>query len=108
MIRIDSTADLAENFGLLRKLTRRTQTEIGAEFGVPASRIGEFERHRRVPSPGTVIRHLRALGYQLAIVPLDQAGPETAPESTLSDQEAATHTRLGSDDLDGSTGLEGA
>jgi hypothetical protein len=34
-------------------------------------------------------------------------GPQSRPESTLSDQGAATHTRVGSDDLSGAAGLSG-
>lgn len=101
MIRIDSAADVAETLGLLRTLARLSQRAVAEKLGCNPSRVGHYEQGQRRQSVATLIHHLAALGYGLAIVPLDESSPETAPASTLSDQGAVTHTRLGSEDPSG-------
>lgn len=69
MIRIDTTADLANTLRLLRKLAGITQTAVGYELGTTPQRIGDYEHGRLNPSVRTLLRHLATLGYELAIVP---------------------------------------
>lgn len=81
MIRIDTPADLAETLGLLRHLTGLTQTAVGDELGTNASRIGDYERGILTANGKTLIRHLAALGHQLAIVPLIETAPLDGPSA---------------------------
>lgn len=104
MIRIGTTEDLADAVGLLRQLAGITQTAVAEIMGCHPARIGEYERHRRKVSVRVALIHLRALGYGLAIVPLDQAGPETALSTTESGAEAEGYTRIGAGESNGSPG----
>jgi transcriptional regulator with XRE-family HTH domain len=92
---------LAEAHPRLRQLTGRSQRVVGEAIGTSPGRVGDYERGRLTANARTVMRHLAALGYGLAIVPLIGRGPETAPASTVSDQRVEMHTRVGSDDLNG-------
>lgn len=73
MIRIDTPADLGENLRLLRKLAGKTQTAVGYEMGTTPQRIGDYERNKLNPSARTLLRLLHAIGYTLAIVPLEDS-----------------------------------
>lgn len=84
MIRIGTTQDLADTVGLLRQLAGVTQTALAEVMGCHPARIGEYERHRRKVSVRVALIHLRALGYELAVVPLKPDAPEGAPGSTES------------------------
>lgn len=85
MIPVATSEDLADTLGLLRRLAGLTQTAVAEQLGCHANRIGEYENHRRRVSFRVAVKHLAALGYGLAIVPLDEDGPET----TLSAHESA-------------------
>jgi transcriptional regulator with XRE-family HTH domain len=71
MIPIDDNQDLADTLKLLRLLAGMTQTSVGEALGTAASRVGEYESGRRIANPDTLIRHLRAIGYRLAVIPLE-------------------------------------
>jgi DNA-binding XRE family transcriptional regulator len=82
VIPIDDSKDLAEAAFLLRRLGGLTQAEVATAIGVHPARISEVESGRRKVSLRVAMRHLGALGYGLAIVPLDQDGPESGLRST--------------------------
>jgi transcriptional regulator with XRE-family HTH domain len=107
VIRIEKPEDLGETLVLLRYLRGMTQLDVARIMDTHATRVGKTECGVRIPHTGTLLRHLAALGYGLAIVPLIEGGPETAPGPTLSDQGAETHTRVGVDHSEGATGLSG-
>lgn len=106
MIPVDTPKDLADALGLLRRLARITQTAVGAELGTTPQRIGVYERGEMTANAKTVIRHLAVLGYRLAIVPLDQDGPETGLRSTLADDHPVSGVPLRAEGAEG--GSEGS
>jgi transcriptional regulator with XRE-family HTH domain len=89
VIRIGTTQDLADTVGLLRQLAGITQTALAEVMGCHPARIGEYERHRRKVSVRVALIHLKALGYELAIVPLKPDAPGVAPGSTESAEQAS-------------------
>lgn len=107
MIPIDTPADLADALGLLRRLAGLTQTAVGIELGTTPQRIGDYERGRMVANAKTVIRHLAAMGYRLAVVPLATDGPETALSASVSDETASGLDGSRQGDSDGPTGRTG-
>lgn len=104
MIPIDTPADLADTLGLLRRLAGLTQTAVGIELGTTPQRIGDYEQGRMVANAKTVIRHLAAMGYRLAVVPLATDGPETGLNVSVSDETAFGVDGEGLGDSSGSTG----
>jgi transcriptional regulator with XRE-family HTH domain len=71
VIRIGTPEDIGDNLSLLRKLARLTQRGLAAEAGLTQARIGLWELGQVLPSLPNLVRLLAALGYQLAIVPID-------------------------------------
>ena len=71
VIPIDDNQDLADTLKLLRLLAGITQKDVGAALGTCSSRIGKYETGYHVSNVDTLIRHLRAIGYRLAVIPLD-------------------------------------
>jgi len=58
---------------LARSKAGMTQAELGDRAGVPASMISAYERDRRQPTLATLLRLLKAAGYELRmhLVPYD-------------------------------------
>jgi predicted transcriptional regulator len=73
MIRIGSPEDLHRALADLRAMSLLSQTALAAELHVNPSRIGDFEHGRRTPGTRTVIRLLTAMGWQIALVPLEES-----------------------------------
>lgn len=69
MIRVSTAADLAEVLGMVRRLRKLSQRQVAERLGTTPSRIGEYERCRRVTNVRTALKILDALGYELAVVP---------------------------------------
>ncbi len=60
----------------VRKRAGMTQVEVAAAIGFNTStNISGYERGKRIPDPSTIILILRACGYQLAIIPLEEECP---------------------------------
>jgi uncharacterized protein len=61
----------------LRKRTQRTQADVAAAVGLPATVLSAYERGRRQPSLATATRIVEALGYSIkfdfVLDPLEQA-----------------------------------
>lgn len=87
MIRIETPADIGETLALLRQLAGLTQQQLVAACGISQTEISLYEVGDRMPGPAKLLRHLAGLGWGLAIVPLNESGPETA----LSATESAEH-----------------
>ncbi len=83
ILTIDDTQDFAASLATLRKLHGLTQAEVADRLAVAKSQISHYECGRLSPTLQTANRHLAALGYQLAIIPLDKIPTETGPESPL-------------------------
>ena len=71
--------------GLLRLARSKagiTQAELGRRAGVPASMISAYERDRRQPTLATLLRLLKAAGYELRmhLVPYDDHDDVLAEE----------------------------
>lgn len=71
--------------GLLRLARSKagiTQAELGHRAGVPASMISAYERDRRQPTLATLLRLLKAAGYELGmhLVPYDDHDDVLAEE----------------------------
>lgn len=73
MIRIGTIEDLHRAMADLRAMTLMSQRAVAAQLHVNPSRISDFEKGRRTPGTRTVIRMLAALGWQIALVPLEEA-----------------------------------
>ena len=54
----------------LRRASGRTQTDVAAEVGIPASVLSAYERQRRQPGIEIAGRIIAALGYRLLTVRL--------------------------------------
>lgn len=107
MIRINKPEDLGETLLLLRHLRGMTQLDVARIMGTHDTRVGKTECGVRIPHTGTLLRHLAALGYGLAIVPLIESGPTDGPASTLPAEEGDTGTEPRVGDPSGLTGLSG-
>ena len=58
----------------LRRRTGRTQADVAAQVGIPASVLSAYERGRRQPGLEVAGRIIEALGYRVEFVPgLDPA-----------------------------------
>jgi transcriptional regulator with XRE-family HTH domain len=108
MIPVATPADLGDALRLIRKLAGRTQTDIGFHLGTTPQRIGDYENAKLNPSARTLLRLLDALGYQLAIVPLIETAPETAPASTETAQKPPAGIRVGPGGLETESGASEA
>ena len=64
-IRYDVDVMTGEVLGLLRRQTDRTQTEVAAAVGIPASVLSAYERGRRQPSLAIASRIIDTLGYSV-------------------------------------------
>ncbi|GIE46189.1 helix-turn-helix domain-containing protein [Actinoplanes lobatus] len=95
MIRIDTTQDLAEALLLLRQLRGLTQPAVAEPAGICFTRVSKYERGVSVPGVEKLIAVLGAMGYGLAIVPLIETAPETAPASTLADDHPSVGVPVG-------------
>lgn len=82
MIRIETPRGLADTLRTLRHEAGLKQADVAAAAGCHPARISHAERYHRGIGFPVAIRHLAALGYGLAIVPLDGKGPETALSAT--------------------------
>jgi transcriptional regulator with XRE-family HTH domain len=62
---------------MLRRRTGRTQADVAAATGIPASVISAYERGRRQPSLANASRIIDALGYSVkfdfVLDPVEQA-----------------------------------
>jgi hypothetical protein len=113
MIRIDDPAGLGAALGQVRaqlqigrrELARRIAEATGRDASAVNSQLWGWEHGDYAPNPTSLGPLLDALGYQLALVPLIEDGPETAPASTLSDQGAEMHTRVGVDHSEGAQAI---
>ncbi len=54
----------------LRIRTGRTQTDVAAQVGIPASVLSAYERGRRQPGTEVAGRIIESLGYRIEFVPL--------------------------------------
>jgi transcriptional regulator with XRE-family HTH domain len=107
MIRIHNLANLGAIIRDLRHMHLLTQRGLAADTGCAQGQISDWERGAKIPETATLAGLLKRLGYEMAFVPLDEDGPETAPAPTESDQGAEMHTRVGVDQPEGATGLSG-
>jgi transcriptional regulator with XRE-family HTH domain len=83
MIRIGTAEDIGETLSLLRALARLTQRTLAALAGTTQTQIGLWELGQVLPGLPNLVRLLAALGYQLALVPLDHDGPASPLSATL-------------------------
>jgi transcriptional regulator with XRE-family HTH domain len=67
------TAAVMEHLHAIRDLRGLTQRALAAQIGVEQSRICGYERGTHVPSSGSLLRVAHALGYDLALVPREDA-----------------------------------
>ncbi|GEM_PF-6167401 len=75
--------ELGAALAAARERTGMTKAAVGEALGTTGQRIGDYERGTFAANGRTLMRHLELLGHQLAIVPLIETAPETAPASTL-------------------------
>jgi transcriptional regulator with XRE-family HTH domain len=66
-----------------------TQRELAERAGVPTTMISAYERGKRQPTLETLLRLLRAAGFELRM----QLEPVDAHDETLADLEAARTDR---------------
>jgi transcriptional regulator with XRE-family HTH domain len=73
IVRIDEKTDLAE---LLRSLMAATSTsvaELVLTSGLPHDRISQYRWGKRTPGVALLAELARALGYDLALIPREDA-----------------------------------
>jgi transcriptional regulator with XRE-family HTH domain len=107
LIRIPKGTDLGAVIEDMLRLTGTRPAELARLTGFAEGQISKWRRGMVIPSAPALMAIFDALGFDFAGAARIEGGPETAPESTLGDQGADAHTRLGSDDLSGATGLSG-
>lgn len=99
MIRIKTPEDLHRAMGDLRAMTLMSQRSVASQLGVSASRVSDYERSRRMPGTRTVIKMLAILGWQIALVPIEDEEmvmPPVRPRAwRLKDYEHALRTMNG-------------
>ena len=93
MIPIDDNQDLADTLKLLRVLAGVTQKDVGAALGTCSSRIGKHETGYHVANADTLIRHLRAIGYRLAVIPLESESVLDSEQSDVQESSIAETRR---------------
>lgn len=72
MIRINTPEDLHRAMADLRAMSLLSQAAVAAPLHLNPSRIGDFEHGRRTPATRTVIRLLAVMGWQIALVPVEE------------------------------------
>lgn len=98
MIALDDPANLGPTLGhyrvmlglSLRKVARGVANRTGRHEDHVRAQICAWETGRTVPGMVAVKPYLAELRLGVALVPLDDDGPKTAPESTESAEQAAS------------------
>ncbi|GAB1642554.1 helix-turn-helix domain-containing protein [Krasilnikovia sp. MM14-A1259] len=73
MIRIDNAGQAGPSLGDLRRMLRTVQSDLAARAGFDQSLVSKWERGHSVPTVDSLIRTAHALGYDLALVPREDA-----------------------------------
>jgi transcriptional regulator with XRE-family HTH domain len=73
MIRIPYDADLGKVINDLMTLNGVRQAELARMTGFTDAQISEWRHGKVKPDTATVLRVFRALGYELALIPLEGA-----------------------------------
>lgn len=107
MIPVETPQDVTESIGLLRMLAGLTQRQLATAAEATQTEIALWEAGKRMPGPARLLRVLRALGHRLAIVPLDESGPETALSAHVSAEHAPGVDGEGLGGSNGRTGHTG-
>lgn len=84
MIRIDPDA-IGPAIGNLRRMLGLRMSDLAEDAGLHTSQLSYWERGLRTPDIRSLVKLARALGYDIALVPLI----ETAPQAALSAHVAA-------------------
>ncbi|GIE30150.1 hypothetical protein Ait01nite_031950 [Actinoplanes italicus] len=108
MIRIDDPAGLGAALGQVRaqlqigrrELARSIAEATGRDASAVNSQLWGWENGDYAPNPTSLGPVLAALGYQLALVPLGQSGPETGLSATEAAETPSAVIRLGSRGLE--------
>lgn len=98
MIRITDPAQIGPALGQVRDLLRLGQAELaqiiaeatGREAKSVANQIGQWERRGHSPTVSSLGPFLKALGYDLALVPVIETAPETSLSARLADETPST------------------
>jgi transcriptional regulator with XRE-family HTH domain len=107
LIRIPVGTALSAVINDMLELTGTRPAELARLTGFAEGQISKWRRGVVVPSAPVLLALFGALDFDLAAVPRIKDGPTTGPASTVSDQGAEMHTRLGVDHSNGATGLSG-
>lgn len=73
MIRLTKATDIAGALKSLRKNRGAPRREIAFAVGMWEQQYGQYEMGRRVPDLATLLKLAHALGYDLALIPREDA-----------------------------------
>lgn len=104
MIRIGDLTALGGVIRDLRLMHMLSQRALAEAAGFSKGQVSDWERGARIPEATSLARVLKGLGFELAIVPAEESGPETALSATESAEHGSGVDGSRGGDSNGSTG----
>jgi transcriptional regulator with XRE-family HTH domain len=73
MIRLNDPERIGRSIADLRLLHQLSQRALGAQAGITQARLSDWETGNAIPTLPTLVRVAHALGYDLALIPREDA-----------------------------------
>jgi transcriptional regulator with XRE-family HTH domain len=73
MIRLNDPERIGPSIADLRLLHQLSQRKLGAQAGITQARLSDWETGNAIPTLPTLVRVAHALGYDLALIPREDA-----------------------------------